>query len=356
MGSSHGVHAHHPPGLLRAPLLRAAAARAYELWRELEAQRRASSCCTSPARSTPARPTAGSSRARCSPACEHDLPHEVLTGAELSRALPRLPAAARDAGRAPARGRLPAPRALHRRLRRRPPRRSGAEVHGRERVLGWEPLGDGVRVTTDRGVYEADQLVVTAGAWIGELLPTAWSGLAVPERQVLAWLQPTRPELFAAERFPVFNLLVEEGRYYGFPVFGVPGFKFGRYHHLEETVDPDDDRPRAERRATRRCCASSPSATSPTAPARRWRCRPACSPTRPTSTSSSTCTRTTRRSSFASPCSGHGFKFCSVIGEIMADLAETRRDPPRHRACSGWRGLPGERSFWKGDLRLIEQP
>ena len=23
----------------------------------------------------------------------------------------------------------------------------------------------------------------------------------------------------------------------------------------------------------------------------------------------------------ASPCSGHGYKFCSVIGEIMADLA-----------------------------------
>ena len=33
--------------------------------------------------------------------------------------------------------------------------------------------------------------------------------------------------------------------------------------------------------------------------------------------------------SFASACSGHGFKFASVIGEIMADLAEegeTRHD------------------------------
>jgi sarcosine oxidase len=26
--------------------------------------------------------------------------------------------------------------------------------------------------------------------------------------------------------------------------------------------------------------------------------------------------------SFASPCSGHGFKFASVVGEIMADLAD----------------------------------
>jgi sarcosine oxidase len=32
--------------------------------------------------------------------------------------------------------------------------------------------------------------------------------------------------------------------------------------------------------------------------------------------------------SFTSPCSGHGFKFASVIGEIMADLAE--RGDTRH--------------------------
>ena len=32
--------------------------------------------------------------------------------------------------------------------------------------------------------------------------------------------------------------------------------------------------------------------------------------------------------SFASPCSGHGFKFVSVLGEIMADLAE--RGETRH--------------------------
>ena len=61
-------------------------------------------------------------------------------------------------------------------------------------------------------------------------------GLAVPERQVLAWLQPTRAEVFTPERFPVFNLDVEEGRYYGFPVVDVPGFKFGRYHHREEQM------------------------------------------------------------------------------------------------------------------------
>ena len=51
--------------------------------------------------------------------------------------------------------------------------------------------------------------------------------------------QPERPELFRPERFPVFNCLVNEGRYYGFPVFGVPGFKFGKYHHFEEQGPAD---------------------------------------------------------------------------------------------------------------------
>ena len=99
-------------------------------------------------------------------------------------------------------------------------------------------------MTTDREGYEAERLVVAAGAWAGEL-----TGLpVVAERQVLAWLHPLVPELFEPARFPVFNLIVEEGRYYGFPVFGIPGFKFGRYHHLEEEGDPDElDREPSER-------------------------------------------------------------------------------------------------------------
>jgi sarcosine oxidase len=116
----------------------------------------------------------------------------------------------------------------------------GAEIHAREQVLSWEahPNGEGVVVSTDRGRYEAGRLVITAGAWIGELAPVA-RRLAIPERQVLAWLQPTRPDWFTTQRFPVFNLEVEEGRYYGFPVYEVPGFKFGRYHHRGESCEPD---------------------------------------------------------------------------------------------------------------------
>jgi sarcosine oxidase len=39
--------------------------------------------------------------------------------------------------------------------------------------------------------------------------------------------------------FPGESLAVDEGRCYGFPEFGVPGFKVGRYHHRCQTADPD---------------------------------------------------------------------------------------------------------------------
>src|SRR5437763_17088846 len=114
----------------------------------------------------------------------------------------------------------------------------GAVVRTGERVLDWEPTPDGVRVRSDRGLYEADRLVLCAGAWSQSVgrLP---AGLVRVERQVLAWFEPLEPELFQPERFPVFNVVVPEGRWYGFPVFGVPGVKLGRYHHRGEVVDPD---------------------------------------------------------------------------------------------------------------------
>ncbi|MBA2443436.1 MAG: N-methyl-L-tryptophan oxidase, partial [Rubrobacter sp.] len=150
----------------------------------------------------------------------HDLPHEVLTGAELRRRhpgyhLPKDHAALLQ----PDGGFLAPERCIVSYVMAA--QDEGAEIRAREQVLEWEPLEGGVRVRTDRGEYAAEKLVVTAGAWNADLLGVL-DGLAVPERQVLAWLQPTRPERFRTDTFPVFNLLVDEGRFYGFPVFGVP--------------------------------------------------------------------------------------------------------------------------------------
>jgi sarcosine oxidase len=282
---------------------------------------------------------------------QHDLAHEVLTGAELKRRYPgyNLP---RDhlALLQPEGGFLAPERCIVSYVMAA--QRLGAEIHAHEKVLEWEPLEGGVRVRTDRGTYEADKLVVTAGAWDADLLDVL-EGLAVPERQVLAWLQPTRPERFRPETFPVFNLLVDEGRFYGFPVHGVPGFKFGKYHHLEEVVDPDEmDREtydHDERLLREFAERYFPDGCGPT-----MDLQPCMFTNTPDNHFVIDVHPEYPQVSFASPCSGHGFKFASVVGEIMADLAEnglTRHDislfrldrlvqPTRRPATSPGQGQP----------------
>jgi sarcosine oxidase len=124
---------------------------------------------------------------------------------------------------------------------------AGAEIHGHERVLDWERTFAGFRIRTDRGVYEAGQLLVTTGAWIGRLLPR----LPVEaERVVLGWFAPERGgENFRPDRLPVWIVdSPQTGHFYGFPIHGVPGFKLGRLREVPSPgVDPDLPRREADR-------------------------------------------------------------------------------------------------------------
>lgn len=194
----------------------------------------------------------------------------------------------------------------------------GAEIHGREQVTSWSPKGDGVTVKTNKSEYSSKKLVITAGAWTSKLIPEL-KELAIPERQVLAWFQPRRPELFTPSTFPVMNILVEEGRYYGFPAYGIPGFKVGRYHHRGENVDPDtmERNPDNEDEVLLRSFTDRyfPDASGPTIALK-------------------TCMFTNSPDEhfildfhpewpqvcIAAGFSGHGFKFASVVGEIMSEL------------------------------------
>lgn len=256
-------------------------------------------------------------------AMQYDLPHEVLTGREMAERFPgyRFPHDILGLYQ-PQGGFLTPERCIV--AYANAAMALGTEIHGREKVLGFEPTREGgVRVRTDRDEYEADSLVITAGAWDAELMPFL-RGLAVPERQVLAWLQPHKPELFQPTNFPVFNCLVPEGRFYGFPIHSVPGFKFGKYHHFQETGSPDwlirgdDGEPRPDDEAMLRDFASRyfPDGAGPTM-------------------TLAACMFTNTpdghfiidqhpqypQISYASSCSGHGYKFASVIGEIMAEIA-----------------------------------
>jgi sarcosine oxidase len=320
MGSSHGVTRiirlpyYEDPAYV--PLLR----RAYALWRELEAASGEQLLIITG--SVDAGPEDGAIfGGALASARLHGLPHEALTGAEVNARWPgyRLPAAHRAVFQ-PEGGFVLSERAVV--AHAEAAMAAGADLRARERVLGWEarPGGEGVAVTTDKGRHEAGRLVLAAGPWMADLAPEQLDGLAVPERQVLAWLRPRRPELFAPGRFPVFNLEVEEGRYYGLPVWEVPGFKLGRYHHRgengpAESVRRDVD---AEDEALLRAFAERYFPDGAGAAMALRACMFTNTPDEHFVVD--------RHPAFpqvvlASPCSGHGYKFCSVLGEVLADLA-----------------------------------
>lgn len=196
---------------------------------------------------------------------------------------------------------------------------AGADIRAREPVMDFTELADGgMQVTTQKGTYEARELVITAGAWARELLPEL-TDLAVPERQVLAWLQPTEPPLFDPANFPVFVHETDDGAYYGFPQYDVPGFKFGKFNHLEETADPGAmGEPRSEDEQLLRAYAEQyfPDGAGPTMQLA------TCMFTNTPDEHFILDTLPDRpQVTVGAGFSGHGFKFASVIGEILADLA-----------------------------------
>ncbi|PAX09078.1 N-methyl-L-tryptophan oxidase [Sphingomonas lenta] len=316
-GSSHGVSR-----IIRLPYYESAdyvplLRRAYELWRELEATTGREILVTTGSVDASAEDDPLFQGALAS-ARDHDLAHEVLTGAEVNERFGgyRLPAHHRALFQ-PDGGLVASERAIVAHVEAA--QALGAEVRARERVLSWEARRGGVVVTTTKRRYQAERLILAAGAWMGEIAPTL-RRLAVPERQVLAWLQPHEPRLFGPDAFPVFNLQVDEGRFYGLPIYDVPGFKFGRYGHRGETGDPDTLawEPDAEDEALLRGFAERyfPAGAGETLALR------ACMFTN-TPDEHFIIDRHPEHDNvvLASPCSGHGYKFASVVGEILADLA-----------------------------------
>jgi sarcosine oxidase len=201
---------------------------------------------------------------------------------------------------------------------------SGAEIHAEEPVREWKAVGDGVEVTTDRDTYRAAKLIVTAGAWATKLLADIGAPLRVM-RQVLTWFDAGgRPE-FRRDRFPVFIAEVPGGSFYGLPAIDHFGLKVARHYNAPELLTPDG--------------VNWSTGPDDVAPVRAF--LDAYVPGVGAHTKSQACMYTVTpdhhfvidlhprlsRVSVACGFSGHGFKFASVAGEILADLAESGRTP-----------------------------
>ncbi|HEY2653323.1 MAG TPA: FAD-dependent oxidoreductase, partial [Solirubrobacteraceae bacterium] len=114
--------------------------------------------------------------------------------------------------------------------------RNGATIRRPETVSDWRADGSGVAVTTATGTYHADRLVLAAGPWSSELLADLELPLQVV-RIVNAYFAPTRPEIWTAEHgAPDFRLMVAEGSFYGIPSVDGLGLKIGRHDQGQPTT------------------------------------------------------------------------------------------------------------------------
>ena len=291
------------------PLLK----RAWTLWRELEAAtgeellRQTGGVYVGP---RDGELVAGSLRS----AREHSLEHELLDPAALRERLPSFRFDPDWWGLAEASaGYLFPEKAIAAHLRVAEGHR--AEVHFEERVSGWARDGDGVRVTTDRGTYRAAKLVIAAGAWNARLLP-AIAPLLQVKRVPLFWFEPVA-ERDALARLPVY--IVDSGLghgCYGFPYLADQGLKIAT-HGAGTPADPDT----VDREVH----------LADEAPVRAFikaRLPVADGPVRMSKVCLYTVTPDEHfiidvdgNVAYASACSGHGFKFATVMGEVLADLA-----------------------------------
>jgi len=211
------------------PRYTALAAPAYELWAELEAESDVRVLYKTGGLDLEMMGTTGpKDLSHCALSmAERGVPYEELDAREIMRRYPQftLPEDARglyqaDSGLVDARK----ANAVHIALARR----HGAEIIDRLPVRAIRTAGGAVEVVTDDGVFTAGHVVVAAGAWTNNLLNSLginWP-LTVTQEQVTYFATPHLRE-FAPKRFPVWIWRAPEG-FYGFPVYGEVATKAGQ--------------------------------------------------------------------------------------------------------------------------------
>jgi sarcosine oxidase len=205
----------------------------------------------------------------------------------------------------------------------------GIDLRRNAVVTAIEPRGGGVQVVVDGKAEAFDAAVLAAGPWTHELMP----GLPLTvERQVMVWLAvQAGVESFKPEVFPAWlREGTAEGDIYGFPSLDGRSIKLGR-HHGGESVTPE-----TVRRAV---------TDADLDPLRLFVTKYLRGVTRSVVRSAVCLYTNTPDENFiidtlpesphivvVSACSGHGFKFAPVMGDIVADLlleGGTRRDISR---------------------------
>lgn len=316
LGSSHGLTRIIREAYFEHPSYVPLVQRAYALWKELE-NKSGTRVLVQTGGVMVGPPDGPLVKGALRSAEEHQLRYELLSSSELRRRFPAFePTAEMVAVWEPRAGVLFPEQAIRTHLELAA--RHGATVHFNEQVLRWEPVGLGVRVYTSTRHYTSRHLMLAAGPWMQSLLAEPQIPLSV-ERQVLYWFEPRGDAIaFQPSNCPIY--IWEYARqqfFYGFPDLG-DGVKVAM-HHEGEPAHPDQERRKVSdqeidsmRQLVRRFLPGADGQLRAT----------------------SVCLYTNTPDEhfvldwhphhpqvlLASPCSGHGFKFSSVIGELAASL------------------------------------
>ncbi|AWT59831.1 MAG: Monomeric sarcosine oxidase [Candidatus Moanabacter tarae] len=201
-------------------------------------------------------------------------------------------------------------------------RRYGANLYTGEAVLSWKSEGNKVLVETERRNLTADRLILTAGSWSVRTLLDIGIEIKIL-RKVSLWYLGSGVENYRREVFPCFCIGIGSGSkfIYGFPVTDNWGLKVAEHNLTRNEIDnplkvnrclgEEDEKPVLEFLG---------------------HFFPQLSPKRSKFT---TCLYTMSPDEnfiidfhpehenvvIAAGFSGHGFKFASVIGEVLVDLA-----------------------------------
>lgn len=197
----------------------------------------------------------------------------------------------------------------------------GVHVLEETQVLGLHPDRDPLAVDTDRGTLLAERVVVTAGAWVGRLVPALAARIRVARQHVGYFPMAGEPADSRPGRFPVWVYLGDpaSGLYYGLPEFGRPGIK-AALHGVGAGSDDPEQHPGADRAAVARVrdFLARQLARDVAEPLHAETCLYANTPDEHFVIGS---LPGAPRVLVGSICSGHGFKFGPLMGRVLAGLA-----------------------------------
>ena len=201
----------------------------------------------------------------------------------------------------------------------------GATIHVDEKVISLKPTANhSTTVATDRGTYQAERVVLTAGPWVAEFLPPKYAEVFKVYRQVMHWFEINdgAQAAFRPGPFPIFIWIFQKGgdfAFYGFPTLDGKTIKVATEQYSIATSPHDVEQPVREAENRAMYCGY----VQDRFPGLSNRCAKA-----------AVCLYTTTPDShfvidfhpandriiIASPCSGHGFKHSAAIGEVISQM------------------------------------